>query len=221
MSFNYNHKSPIPPGTRVRVLGEIDYDGALLLQENERDRVTRGESPGTVFILEHSPPVITLGRRADLSHLLENRETLAERGYQLRKVDRGGDITVHEPGQVVVYFILPVRSKDAGPFVEGILSIAGCFLRTGYGVDAHFSRERPGLWAGNAKLCAAGFDLRGGVSTHGIAINVSNTLEGFSFIVPCGIEGANVTSLSILLGCQVTSMEVMTGLAGYIAERAC
>ena len=220
MRKNRNSISPIPHGTDVRVLGEIDYDGAMLLQMKERDRVLRGESPGTVFILEHSPPVITLGRRADRGHLLAAGETLLDLGYQVRKSGRGGDITVHEPGQVVVYFVLPVRSKEAGPFVEGVLGIACDFLRRRYGVEAQYDRERPGLWVGDAKLCAVGMDLRGGVSTHGIAINASNSLEGFSFIVPCGIPGGSVTTLSILLGRRVPSSEVMTGFSEYITELA-
>lgn len=205
----------IPRGITVRLMGALDYDSALALQGEERDRVRSGSSAGSIFLLEHDPPVITLGRRADGRNLLETEAALARRGYQLRKSGRGGDITVHEPGQLVAYFVLPVKSKAAGPFVEGILGFMSVFLIEVYGIDARYDARRPGLWAGSAKLCAAGVDLSGGVSMHGIALNVSNSMEGFSFIVPCGIEGAGVTSVSALLGRKVDS----SGLAAKFAER--
>jgi len=206
----------IPAGTEVRVLGRLDYDAALALQAEERERVMRGESPGTVFLLEHDPPVITLGRRADVKNLLADENTLARKGYRLRRVERGGDVTVHEPGQVVAYFVVPVMSKGSGPFVEEALGLASGFLRERYGVIAEYHRDRPGLWAGNAKLCAVGLDLRGGASMHGIAINVSNSLEGFSLVVPCGIEGGAVTSVSAVLGRKEDAASFMEGFARYL-----
>ena len=210
----------LPRGTYVRVIGTLDYDTALALQHDERQRVLCGDIPGTVLLLEHDPPVITLGRRADGRSLLESEESLIGRGYQVRRTERGGDVTVHEPGQVVVYFMLPVGPKSAGPFVEGILGLAADFLREHYHVEARYDGARPGLWAEGKKLCAAGLDLTGGVSMHGIAVNVSNSMEGFSLVVPCGIEGSSVTSLSALLGRHVPAGGFMAAFAERLERLA-
>ena len=210
----------LPPGIEVRLLGRVDYDRAIALQRAARERVLRNESPGTVFLLEHDPPVITLGRRAGAAGLRVPEEALARRGYQLRHAGRGGDITVHEPGQVVVYFVLPVQSKSAAPFVKGILGLMAAFLEEEYGIAARYDAARPGLWAGNEKLCAAGVDLSGGVSMHGIAVNVSNSMEGFSLIVPCGMEGAGVTSVSALLGRRVDTGAFMEKFAARLRALA-
>jgi lipoate-protein ligase B len=210
----------LPRGTIVRVMGTLDYDTALALQHHERTRVLRGEIPGTVLLLEHDPPVITLGRRADGRNLLESEESLIQRGYQVRRVERGGDVTVHEPGQVVVYFLLPVGSKTAGPFLEGILGLASDFLREHYHIEARYDAARPGLWAEGKKLCAAGLDLTGGISMHGIAINVSNSMVGFTLVVPCGIGGSTVTSLSALLGRRIDAGEFMEAFAEKLERLA-
>ncbi len=208
--------NPLPPGTDVRILGPLDYDTSLAIQEKERERVLSGGSPGTVFLLEHTPPVITLGRRADESNILADEKTLILKGYRLRHTGRGGDVTVHEPGQAVAYFVVPVAPKTAAPFVKGILGLMGLFLLEEYGIDALYDAKRPGLWARDAKLCAVGVDLTGGVSTHGIAINVSNSMEGFSLVAPCGIAGGTVTSLSVLLGRTVDSAAFMDKFARHL-----
>ncbi len=210
----------VPRGIAVSILGAVDYDTALTLQREAHERVLAGTSPGTVFLLEHDPPVITQGRRAGAAGLLVPEEALAPRGYQLRHAGRGGDITVHEPGQVVVYFVLPVQSKSAAPFVKGILGLMAAFLEDEYGIAARYDAARPGLWAGNEKLCAAGVDLSGGVSMHGIAVNVSNSMEGFSLIVPCGMEGAGVTSVSALLGRRVDAGAFMEKFAARLRALA-
>jgi lipoyl(octanoyl) transferase len=92
---------------RIEQLGVVDYDTAICIQLEERDRVMRGQSPGTIFILEHDPAVITLGRNADPANLRVTVSEAAAAGYQVRRSSRGGDVTVHEQGQMVAYFVIP------------------------------------------------------------------------------------------------------------------
>ena len=183
----------------IRILGAISHDEAMHLQEQEYKRVRSGISHGSVFFLEHNPPVITLGRRAGAQSLLVREDDILRRGYQLRTTNRGGLATVHEPGQAVVYFVLPVAPKSGSIFVSQILQLAAEFLENTYGILVRNDVSRPGLWWNEKKLCFCGFDFSGGISRHGIAINVSNSLEGFSMIVPCGMPDARATSVSEIL----------------------
>jgi len=192
---------------RIETLGFVDYDTAMRIQLGERDRVMRGQSHGAVFLLEHDPPVITLGRNADFGNLRVTESEAAAAGYQVCRSSRGGDITVHEPGQLVAYFVMPVQSKSSSAVVESVLAIAkACVER--YLPDVRYDSRMPRLWISDRKICSVGLDLTGGVSMHGVAINVSNDLKGFGMIVPCGLSGFGVTSISRELGRDVAVSEV-------------
>ncbi len=191
----------------IKELGKINYDAAEKLQLEERERVKNGESSGTIFFLEHQPAVITLGKNAIESNILIPEKFLATKGYDVRKVSRGGDVTVHEPGQLVVYFVLPLKPKAVREFVDGIMkAVISSLLEIG--VKASFDDKKPGLWVEDRKICSVGFDLTGRVSMHGIALNVCNTLEGFSLIVPCGLSGVKMTSISKELNKSVSVQEI-------------
>jgi len=191
----------------IKELGKINYDAAEKLQLEERERVKNGESSGTIFFLEHQPAVITLGKNAIESNILIPEKFLATKGYDVRKVSRGGDVTVHEPGQLVVYFVLPLKPKAVREFVDGIMkAVISSLLEIG--VKASFDDKKPGLWVEDRKICSVGFDLTGRVSMHGIALNVCNTLEGFSLIVPCGLSGVKMTSISKELNRSVSVQEI-------------
>jgi len=196
-------------------LKHIDYDAAVKLQLEERERVKNGESNGTIFFLEHKPAVITLGRNAIESNMLIPEKLLESRGYQVRKVSRGGDVTVHEPGQLVVYFVVPLKSKAVREFVDGVMQSVSLCLKEKFNIEANFSQDRPGLWVEDRKICSVGFDLTQRVSMHGIALNVCNTLEGFSLIVPCGLPGVKMTTISNELHRRVEVNEVIEFLKTY------
>ncbi len=202
----------------VDILGRMDYDTSHQIQLDEKRRVLKGQSPGTLFILEHDPPVITLGRRAVRDNILFDDDLIQKKGYQVRRVGRGGDVTVHEPGQAVCYFVLPVRSKSAVSFVEGIVDVVRGFLEEEYGLPCGYDRNFPGLWVRGRKICSIGFDLTGGVSLHGIALNVCNTLEGFGMIRPCGMGDVTMTTLSRERGAEVPVEEVFSGLAARYGD---
>jgi lipoate-protein ligase B len=190
---------------KIKMLGLIEYDAAMKLQAEERKKIAESGG-GTIYFLEH-PPVITLGRHSSGGGLLISSEDISSRGISLRRADRGGDATAHEPGQLVVYFIIPVRSKKAGQFVENVIKIASDWLREDYSLENVFDPVNPGLWINGKKICSAGFDLRGGISSHGIAINISNDMSCFKFIRPCRLSCSEMTSMSIELGRHVDSGE--------------
>lgn len=197
-------------------LGKVSYDVAEKLQLEERERVKSGESLGTIFFLEHQPAVITLGKNAIESNILIPEKYLATKGYDVRKVSRGGDVTVHEPGQLVVYFVLPLKPKAVREFVDNIMHAVISTLKE-FGVIANFDDKKPGLWVEDRKICSVGFDLTGRVSMHGIALNVCNTLEGFKLIVPCGLSGVKMTTMSQELGRTVSVEEISTTLKSKLS----
>jgi len=176
---------------------------------DERERVKNGESEGTIFFLEHKPAVITLGRNAIESNMLVPEKLLESRGYQVRKVSRGGDVTVHEPGQLVIYFVIPLKSKAVREFVDGVTNAITLCLKKDFSLEVAFRQDKPGLWVEDRKICSVGFDLTQKVSMHGIALNVCNSLEGFSLIVPCGLPGVKMTTISKELKREVKVNDVI------------
>jgi len=198
-----------------KILGQIDYDAAVKLQLEERERVKNGQSEGTIFFLEHKPAVITLGRNAIESNMLVPEKLLESRGYQVRKVSRGGDVTVHEPGQLVIYFVVPLRSKAVREFVDGVTNAITLCLKKDFGLAVSFRQDKPGLWVEDRKICSVGFDLTQKVSMHGIALNVCNSLEGFSLIVPCGLPGVKMTTMSKELKGEIKVNDVIESMKAY------
>ena len=177
-----------------------EYRTAIRWQTRRAAAVAAGAAEEVVLILEH-PPVYTLGRRGGRTHLLASEAALAARGASLAASDRGGEITFHGPGQLVVYPILHLRGRGIGiaAYLRMLeeLSIA---CAAAFGVAAERRRGRRGCWAGERKLGSIGVRLSNGVSTHGLALNVSTDLRWFDAIRPCGIEGVRMTSLSQELG---------------------
>ena len=188
------------PG-RWRWLGRAPFAETARAQERLRAAVARGEALETVLCCEHDP-VITLGRSARPAHLLAPPAELARRGVAVEAASRGGDVTFHGPGQLVGYPIVRLRRGVLAHVTGMARAIAG--VLAGFGVDAAWRRETPGLWIGDAKICAFGVHVRHGVATHGFALNVGRDLGGFDLIVPCGLAGARPTSLAREVGAGQT-----------------
>ena len=180
------------PG-RWRWLGRVPFAETARAQERLREAVARGEAPETLLCCEHDP-VVTCGRSARPEHLRAPAAALARRGVALETASRGGAVTYHGPGQLVGYPIVRVR-RGVVRHVTGMARAIAGVLAT-FGVDAAWRRETPGLWIGDAKICAFGVHVRHGVAMHGFALNVSRDLAGFDLIVPCGLPGARPTSLA-------------------------
>ena len=194
----------------VRRLGLVPYAHALDLQKSLVEDRRAGRIPDTLLLLEH-PHVITLGvKLAEArTHVVATPESLAARGVEVVETGRGGDVTYHGPGQLVVYPILDLRPGSAGR--------PSLCARSGSGDDpaecSLWRRGRPrfrvsGAWVGDRKIGAIGVRISRWITSHGLAFNVSPDLSYFDLIVPCGIADKGVTSLSLELGRPVSVDEV-------------
>lgn len=156
---------------------------------------------GCFLVVEH-PPVITVSRRPGAgAHLLAGPERLAAEGVELAQTDRGGDITYHGPGQVVVYPILDLNALGLRlhDYMRGLEEgVIAALAR--WGIVGQREPGATGVWVGGGKICAMGVRVRRWVSMHGLAVNVSTDLAHFDLIVPCGLVGRRATSLRELLG---------------------
>jgi lipoyl(octanoyl) transferase len=181
-------------------LGIVPYARALALQRELHAQRVAGAIPDTLLLLEH-PPVITLGKAFHPEHLRYAREFYAQQGIELHPTDRGGDVTCHNPGQLVGYPIFDVaqHGRDLHQFLRDLEQAIIDALRA-FGVEAHREAGYTGVWVGNAKIAAIGVKVTKWVSMHGFALNVNNDLSLFQTIVPCGIADRPVTSLQQVLG---------------------
>ena len=188
---------------RVEDLGTMPYRQAWAAQEAAHAQVLAGGEE-RLFLVEH-PPVITFGRRPGVArNLIATDEELARLGVEVVQSDRGGDITFHGPGQLVVYPIVRLNDHrlSVGAYVHGLERAVIGALRE-LGVEAHTDPAAVGIWTRDgghdAKLCAIGVRIKRGVSLHGLAVNLATDLRYFDLIVPCGLTGRAVTSLQKLL----------------------
>ncbi|MCS7301559.1 MAG: lipoyl(octanoyl) transferase LipB [Fimbriimonadales bacterium] len=181
-------------------LGVIGYEPALQLQRRLHAQRVAGEIPDTLLLLEH-PPVITLGKAFHPEHLRFAREYYAQHGIELHPTDRGGDVTCHNPGQLVGYPIFDVaqHGRDLHKFLRDLEEVLLRALAE-FGIEAHREVGYTGAWVGNAKIAAIGIKVTKWVSMHGFALNVNNDLRLFQTIVPCGIADRPVTSMAQILG---------------------
>lgn len=177
-----------------------------------------GQAPDTLVLVEHEP-VVTLGKQGELSHLMVSEALLSARGVDLHRVERGGDITFHGPGQLVGYPILSLTERGLS-VRELMRGLEECLIRTvaGYGISAGRIPGLTGVWCADQKVAALGVAVKGGVSFHGFALNVATDLSYFNLIVPCGITDKRVTSISELAGRAVSLDEVRPLAEGHFRE---
>ncbi len=176
-------------------LGTIDYREALDLQERIRAARQQDELPDVLLTLEH-PPVYTRGRRSGPGELPMGEEWYLTQGIEIVETDRGGRVTYHGPGQLVGYPI--VRVDDVVAYVRTLeQALVAALADEGVAARARPSEGHnyTGVWVGDRKIASIGVHLARGVTTHGFAVNVENDLQPFSWIVPCGLEGVQMTSL--------------------------
>lgn len=183
----------------VRQLGLQRYTDALILMEElHAALVSDMSAPETILVVEH-PPVVTMGLRERTPDLITPESSLKEFGVDFQKIDRGGSVTVHEPGQLVLYPLVRVDARylTARRLIWALeeTMIIECAR---WGLSALRDDINPGVWVGSNKVGAVGVRVSNHVSKHGLALNVSNTLQTFSHIVPCGIQGRGVTSIARL-----------------------
>ena len=198
----------------------VPYRTALALQYALVERRQRGEIPDTLLLLEH-PSVITLGRGSREADLLTDEADLKARGIAVERVDRGGEISYHGPGQLVGYPILDLRGhgQDLHRYLRDLEEMIIQTLAV-YGLQGERVPRRTGVWVQDRKIAALGIKVSRWVSMHGWALNITTDLTPFRRdIVPCGISDRDVTSLAELLPGQTpTRAEVEKTLLAAFAE---
>jgi lipoyl(octanoyl) transferase len=220
-----------PPRVVVRDLGHMDYASALNLQRAVHATViaARGQagdgSGGTplhLLLVEHDPPVITISRRPDARrHLVASDRQLQAAGVQVAETDRGGDITYHGPGQLVVYpiFDLNVLGLRLHGYMRFLEQVVIDLLRS-YDIYGERDEGATGVWTQGGKVCAMGVRISRWVTMHGLALNVAPELAHFDLIVPCGLAGRSVTSMARLLGPRCPTMDAVKQAMAAAFQRA-
>ena len=203
----------MPPQTPCRAvwLGTMDYLEAHGLQLALVEKVHSGQEPNTLLLLEH-PHVYTKGRLSKQSDILLPEAELAARGVPVYETDRGGQVTYHGPGQLVVYPI--VNLKDWGGPVKYVRALEQVMIATlaEMGVTARCESGNTGVWTDQGKIAAIGVKISRGIAFHGFAINVNTDLSHYQHIIPCGISDRPVTSIAQILGQPVDLELVRYGL---------
>ncbi|MBN1213283.1 MAG: lipoyl(octanoyl) transferase LipB [candidate division Zixibacteria bacterium] len=199
-------------------LGTTRYKDAWDLQKRLVTLRHESKIPDCLLVTEHRP-VITLGRGSHIENLLESKENLAQKGIDLFEVERGGDITFHGPGQVVIYPIIDLnnRGRDLHQYLRDLEKVIINTLDN-YGLKAGTKDGLTGVWAADHKLAAIGVAVSRWITYHGAALNVNTDLNYFKLINPCGITEYPVGSLSSLLKNEVDINKVASHLAENFAD---
>ena len=192
-------------------LGRMSYNSAWDIQKEYHKKVVSGKEPDTLIIVEHDP-VYTLGKNTNDNHLLQS----ASEEIQVFRIERGGDITFHGPGQIVVYPIL-----DLNRFVKSV----SWYMRTlekiiidtlsDFEIKAGLKDGLTGVWVGDEKIGAQGVRISRWVTMHGLALNVNTDLRYFDGIIPCGIFDYGVTSMEKLMGRKQDINKVKNAIIKY------
>ena len=200
-------------------LPETDYRQALDLQLAVVDAKTAGRLEADVILCLEHPRVFTLGRRGGREHLCVDDDFLAQKGIAVMPTDRGGNITYHGPGQLVVYPIISLnrRRLKVVSFVSGLEQ---AMIRTvrHWGIDAVSDPANRGVWVAGDKLGSIGITVRRGVSFHGLALNINTDMRPFAWINPCGLNQVRMTSVERLLKRPVCMSHARRRMAGHLAE---
>ena len=203
---------------QIRDCGIADYREILQLQQLLRTKRQQNEIPNTVLIVEH-PAVITLGARQSSNRLLVNRKDLARKHIDVVEVRRGGGTTAHNPGQLVFYPILNLQKTGLGinKYIRELEAIGAKLLGQ---LDVQSTRRKgaPGLWVGERKIASIGVRVSKFITYHGMAINIQNDLSIFDYIVPCGLDNVEMTSVLNETGKEHPMKQVKQMLAELLKD---
>lgn len=211
-------RKSISPSPEIIDCGLADYrlvlDQQLELQEKRR----LGEIPDTVLVVEH-PPVITFGARRSANKLLAERADLAQRNIDVVDIRRGGGTTAHNPGQLVFYPIVHIQQLALGisEYVRTLETI-GIELLEQFDVHSEQRKGLAGLWVGRKKIASIGVRVSKFVTHHGMAINIRNDLSIFETLIPCGLEGVEMTSVLKETGQSPKMPEVKEKLCALLTK---
>jgi len=185
-------------------LGLIEYKKAWDLQLDLWAKRVEGRLPDLLLFLEH-PHVLTLGRRGNRTHLLASSETLGKLNIPIFHIERGGDVTYHGPGQLVVYPILDLK-EYGWKLVRYIEQLEEVIIRalSDFGISGNRDPLNRGVWVDQQKIASVGVAVKRWVSLHGLALNYETDLTYFDLINPCGLQGIRMTSMAKALGTNVS-----------------
>jgi lipoyl(octanoyl) transferase len=197
--------------------GLVSYEKGLSLQKQARAMVESGQFAGILLLLEHRP-VITAGRSGGRENLIASLSELQAAGVEFIESDRGGNVTCHNPGQLIGYPVLDLSHwrQDVHWYVNRLEEVLIQTLAT-YGIIAGRKSKYTGVWVENRKIAAIGVIVRRWITGHGFALNVQNNLALFNAIVPCGIEEFGVTSMQ-RQGLSVEMQDVENVLSNKFRE---
>ena len=182
---------------KLKDLGEVEYQYGISTQRNIHNLSSKQAS---ILFLEHNK-VITIGTRGGKEDILFSDKEIKKRGFQVIKSDRGGQVTIHNKGQLVCYLVIPIKKFNLKPvdLVRKIENLIINFLKK-YNISATKIKNKTGVWVieknTEKKIAAIGVRISNGISMHGFALNINNNLRDFDLIIPCGLEGSIVTSMS-------------------------
>ena len=208
----------MPARIQVRGPMHLDYDAAEQMQLRLRDRCILNPGSNVLLLVEH-PPTITIGRSGDREAVLAAAGALERRGVSVHESGRGGQVTYHGPGQLVLYPILDLRERgrDLHRYLRDLEAWLVGLCRS-YGLPAHADSPHTGVWVEDRKIASIGIAVRRWVSYHGAALNVSTDLSCFDLIVPCGLLDVTMTSMERELGAAPAFDEVASRAARHFAE---
>ena len=198
-------------GTRsisVFDLGLIPYDESFQLQLELFESIRKNDLPGVLLLLEH-PPIITIGSNRSTENLLVEQDVLSEKGIDVVQSNRGGDITLHAPGQLICYpvFNLKYFKKDLTLFVHNLEEVIIETLNT-YDISGSRIKKHRGVFADTKKIASIGLKVRKWITNHGLSLNISIDLSYFEYIVACGLKDFPQTSISEILGKDIPINDV-------------
>jgi lipoyl(octanoyl) transferase len=167
-------------------LGLCDYGDSFLMMKSQ---IKEEDFKNEIWFLEH-PPVFTLGTAADKKHILDSKD------ISIIQSDRGGEVTYHGPGQLVIYFLIDIKNSNLGPksLVKTLQEFTQSLLKN-FSIESDFIEGAPGVYVDGKKIASIGLRISKGKSYHGISINVDMDLQPFTYINPCGYEGMQVTQI--------------------------
>ena len=200
-------------------LATIEYATALCLQHRLLHARRQRRIGDTLLMLEH-PPDVTLGKSAADADILADRATLAAAGATVERVERGGEVTYHGPGQLVGYLIMDLGAhlRSLKTYVHLLEEVFVRVLAERFGIDAGRDRAHRGVWVADQKIAAIGVAVGRRITYHGFAFNVAPNLDHFAWIVACGIRDRGQTSIERLTGTRPDMAGVKRSVAGKLAE---
>lgn len=199
-------------------LGLIDYEECYAIQKDIVRRRRSGEIDDTLILAEHNP-IFTIGRRGSKDNLLVSDDMLASNGLKVLRIDRGGDITFHGPGQLVCYPVIDLKAAgmDLHRYLRNLEESAIHFMND-YGVDAERVPGKTGVWVSGKKIASVGVGASNWVTFHGLSVNINCSLDFFAMINPCGMKDSEMTSLARLKGQEIPMSAAKTKIVKHFKE---